>query len=299
MDLFQHLEQFLIEFSLSKAQSEHTLAAYQRDIAQFLNYCVDSNINDLGDVDQGVIFGYFSSLQQGETRLSEKTLNRKSSANRRFFDYALQQKLVPSNPFKQIKHFKEPKTLPDFMTFEDIQQFLDGIETTTFLGQRNRVMFELLYACGLRLSELINLKLEDINYSESYLRIIGKGSKERIIPFYDSIGLDLRDYIHNTRNMLLKTETHDVVFTNQNGKPLTSRGVQYLTQQIALKANMRFSVHPHMFRHSFATHLLDNGADLRLVQDLLGHENLSTTQIYTHVSVDRLKDVYKKSHPWA
>lgn len=299
MDLFKHLDNFLIEFELTTSQSEHSLEAYKRDISQFLNYCVDQNVNDLGDVDQGFIFNFLSFLQDKETKLSARTLNRKCSANRRFFDYAHQQQLVSHNPFKQIKHFKEPKNLPDFMTFEDIQQFLYSIDTSTNLGKRNRVMFELLYACGLRLSELIQLEIKNINFDESTLRIFGKGSKERMVPFYDSMSEDLKDYIKNTRPQLLKTQTHDVLFTNQNGQPLTSRGVQYLTNQIALKADMRVKVHPHMFRHSFATHMLDNGADLRLVQDLLGHENLSTTQIYTHVSVDRLKEVYQKSHPWA
>lgn len=299
MNLFEHLENFLIEFELSTSQSEHSLHAYRRDISQFLNYCVDHNVNDLGDVDLGFIYNYLSFLQGNETQLSARTLNRKCSANRRFFDYAHQQQLVSMNPFKQVKHFKEPKNLPDFMTFEDIQQFLYSIELSTNLGKRNRVMFELLYACGLRLSELIQLELSQLNFDESTLRILGKGSKERVVPFYDSMSQDLRDYINHVRPALLKTQNHEVLFTNQNGKPLTARGVQYLTNQIALKADMRLKVHPHMFRHSFATHMLDNGADLRLVQDLLGHENLATTQIYTHVSVDRLKEVYQKSHPWA
>ena len=299
MNLFEHLENFLIEFELSTSQSEHSLDAYRRDISQFLHYCVDHNVNDLGDVDLGFIYNYLSFLQGNETQLSARTLNRKCSANRRFFDYAHQQQLVSMNPFKQVKHFKEPKNLPDFMTFEDIQQFLYSIELSTNLGKRNRVMFELLYACGLRLSELIQLELSQLNFDESTLRILGKGSKERVVPFYDSMSQDLRDYINHVRPALLKTQNHEVLFTNQNGKPLTARGVQYLTNQIALKADMRLKVHPHMFRHSFATHMLDNGADLRLVQDLLGHENLATTQIYTHVSVDRLKEVYQKSHPWA
>lgn len=299
MNLKKHLENFLIEFSLQSSNSSHSLDAYKRDINQFLEYMLDNNVNDLGDVDQGFIYGFLSSLNQDGASLSAKSLNRKCSANRRFFDYALSLKLVESNPFKKIKHFKEGKSLPDFMSFEDIQQFLDAIETHTLLGKRNRVLFELFYACGLRLSELINLTVSSINFDESTLLIFGKGSKERIVPFYDSMGSDLKEYIENVRPQLMKTQEHDVLFVNQNGKPLTSRGVQYLTTQIGIKSNLRMRIHPHMFRHSFATHLLDNGADLRLVQDLLGHENLSTTQIYTHVSVDRLKEVYQKSHPWA
>lgn len=299
MSLKKHLDNFLIEFELSSTNSDHTLDAYRRDIQQFLDYCEEEQMLDLGDVDQGFIYAFLASLQSDEVTLSAKSLNRKCSACRRFFDYAQQQKLVLSNPFKQIKHFKEDRTLPDFMTFEDIQQFLDAIDLNTLLGQRNRVLFELFYACGLRLSELINLKIEDLDLTESVVRVIGKGSKERIVPFYDALGSELNVYLKQIRPQLLKNEKHQIVFINQNGKPLSARGVQYLTKQIGLKANLRMNVHPHMFRHSFATHLLDNGADLRLVQDLLGHENLSTTQIYTHVSVDRLKEVYQQSHPWA
>lgn len=299
MNLEKHLENYLIEFQLRSTNSAHSLDAYQRDIHQFIQYCEDQQIEEFSDVDQGFIYSYLSSLQSDEMALSPRSLNRKCSACRGFFDFLLQQDIISSNPFKQIKHFKEPRSLPDFLTFEDIEQFLYSVDTNTDLGKRNRLLFELMYACGLRLSETINLEVKDINFDESTLRILGKGSKERIGIIYESLAESLKEYVQTTRDNLLKTQTHDVLFVNQNGKPLTSRGVQYLAEQIGLKANLPMKIHPHMFRHSFATHLLDNGADLRLVQDLLGHENLSTTQIYTHVSVDRLKEVYKKSHPWA
>lgn len=291
----KHLDDFLIEFKLQSTQSDHSYDAYKRDISQFLNYLELAQI-DLSQVDKNVIYSFLSDLQQ-ENKLSERSLNRKCSANRRFFDYLLQNKVVVYNPFKQIKHFKEPKTLPDFMTFEDVKQFLNSIDESTALGVRNRVLFELMYACGLRLSEILGLTISDVDFRERTLLIRGKGSKERLVPFYESIGSQLKNYIEQYRNSF--DDNLQIIFTNQRGKPLTSRGVQYVCQQIALKANMRMHIHPHMFRHSFATHLLDNGADLRLVQDLLGHENLSTTQIYTHVSIDRLKRVYQESHPWA
>ena len=291
----KHLDDFLIEFKLQSTQSDHSHDAYKRDISQFLNYLELAQI-DLSQVDKNVIYSFLNDLQQ-ENKLSERSLNRKCSANRRFFDYLLQNKMVVYNPFKQIKHFKEPKTLPDFMTFEDVKQFLNSIDESTALGVRNRVLFELMYACGLRLSEILGLTISDVDFRERTLLIRGKGSKERLVPFYESIGSQLKNYIEQYRNSF--DDNLQIIFTNQRGKPLTSRGVQYVCQQIALKANMRMHIHPHMLRHSFATHLLDNGADLRLVQDLLGHENLSTTQIYTHVSIDRLKRVYQESHPWA
>lgn len=289
------LNDFLIEFSLKTTQSDHSYDAYRRDISQLLDYLQDANI-ELKDVDKNTIYNFLESLQI-ETTLAASSLNRKCSANRSFFDYLVQTKKIESNPFKQIKHFKEPQTLPDFLTFDDISQFLNSIDESTKLGFRNRTLFELMYACGLRLSETIDLKIEDINFDERTLVILGKGSKERMVPFYEGISDQLLEYISNYR--ISFDDQERTVFTNQRGKPLTSRGIQHICEQIALKANMRMHVHPHMFRHSFATHLLDNGADLRLVQDLLGHENLSTTQIYTHVSIDRLKKVYLKSHPWA
>lgn len=289
------LDNFLLEFKLKSTQSKHSLDAYQRDITQFIDFVESQGIKDLNEVNQLFIHQFLNDLQQ-ENTLSAKSLNRKCSANRSFFDYLLQVDKVNHNPFKQIKHFKEPKSLPEFLTFDEIQQFLYSIDTSSHLGFRNRVMFELMYACGLRLSELLSLQIPDINFDESWLLIQGKGSKQRMVPFYEQIGLTLKEYIEQYR---LSFDEDLTVFTNQRGKPLTSRGVQYVCHQIALKANMRSNVHPHMFRHSFATHLLDNGADLRLVQELLGHENLATTQIYTHVSLDRLKKVYQQSHPWA
>lgn len=285
------LDDFLVEFHLQNTQSDHSMKAYQRDISQFLQFVESEQLQDLNTIDEGFIYMFLSQIQQ-EAKLAEKSLNRKCSANRRFFDYLMTRNVVAHNPFKQIKHFKEPKSLPEFMTFEDVEQFLNSIDISETNGLRNRCLFELMYACGLRLSETIVLRQSDFNFDERTVLIKGKGSKERIVPFYVGIGDLLQEHIR-------KSLHQDYLFTNKDGKPLSSRGVQYICQQIALKANMRLHVHPHMFRHSFATHLLDNGADLLLVQELLGHENLSTTQIYTHVSIDRLKEVYQKSHPWA
>lgn len=290
----QHLENYLIEFSLVNSDSKHSLNAYRRDIEQFLAY----QENESKEVDQAYIYEYISFLNQKETMLAPSTINRKMSALRGYYDYLLQQKVVTNNPFNLIKQLKQSKTVPDFLTFDDVSRFLESIDESTPDGLRNRCLFELLYACGLRLSECLSLKISDIDFNQQIVTVMGKGAKERWIPFYDEIGHNLRKYIEQVRNIWQPDKNNDILFLNQRGQGLTSRGVQYLCQKIANKASMRMKVHPHMFRHSFATHLLDNGADLRLVQELLGHENLSTTQIYTHVSVDRLKKVYNQSHPW-
>ena len=161
---------------------------------------------------------------------------------------------------------------------------------------RNRAMFEIMYACGLRVSEVVSLRVDDIDLNDHVLRVIGKGSKERIVPFYDEAGDFLKLYLNQVRKKWCD-EKERICFLNLKGNPLTTRGVQYILDKVVLKSNLLLKVHPHMFRHSFATHLLDNGADLRVVQELLGHSSLSTTQIYTHVSREHLKNTYEKAFP--
>ncbi len=295
--MYELLEAFLVEFNLANTQSKHSLDAYRRDIQQFLKYLEDAGL-ELEGLTQTQIYDYLASLQNNEVQLSSASLNRKCSACRSFYTFLNLNYGMQSNPFKKIKHFKESVKLPNYLTFEEVSRFLTEIDTTTLLGKRNRVMLEFLYASGLRVSELVNLRIQDIDFDENQVRIVGKGSKERIGLFYESLSLRLLDYIKNVRVNLIFDDTN-VLFVNQKGKKLSTRAIQYLCEETGYKAGISQRVHPHMLRHSFATHLLDNGADLRFVQELLGHKNLSTTQIYTHVSSDRLRQVYKKFHPWS
>lgn len=291
------LEAFLVEFNLANTQSIHSLDAYRRDIQQFLDYLEDKEL-ELSELTQTQVYDYLASLQNNDVQLSGATLNRKCSACRSFYNFLNLNYKFSGNPFKRIKHFKESQKLPNYLTFEEISLFLTAIDTTTLLGKRNRVMLEFLYASGLRVSELVDLKIQDIDCNENQVRIFGKGKSERIGLFYDSFSLRLQDYIYNIRSQLV-LDDNDSLFVNQKGKKLSTRAIQYLCEETGYKAGLNQRVHPHMLRHSFATHLLDNGADLRFVQELLGHKNLSTTQIYTHVSSDRLRQVYKKFHPWS
>lgn len=291
------LEAFLVEFNLANTQSIHSLDAYRRDIQQFLDYLEDKEL-ELSELTQTQVYDYLASLQNNDVQLSSATLNRKCSACRSFYNFLNLNYKFSGNPFKRIKHFKESQKLPNYLTFEEISLFLTAIDTTTLLGKRNRVMLEFLYASGLRVSELVDLKIQDIDCNENQVRIFGKGKSERIGLFYDSFSLRLQDYIYNIRSQLV-LDDNDSLFVNQKGKKLSTRAIQYLCEETGYKAGLNQRVHPHMLRHSFATHLLDNGADLRFVQELLGHKNLSTTQIYTHVSSDRLRQVYKKFHPWS
>ena len=291
------LEAFLVEFNLANTQSIHSLDAYRRDIQQFIDYLDDKELG-LDGITQTQVYDYLASLQSNDVQLSSASLNRKCSACRSFYTFLNLNYGFSSNPFKKIKHFKEPQKLPNYLTFEEVSRFLTVIDTTTLLGKRNRVMLEFLYASGLRVSELVDLKIQDIDCNENQVRIFGKGKRERIGLFYDSFSLRLQDYINNIRSQLI-LDDNDSLFVNQKGKKLSTRAIQYLCEETGYKAGLNQRVHPHMLRHSFATHLLDNGADLRFVQELLGHKNLSTTQIYTHVSSDRLRQVYKKFHPWS
>lgn len=206
---------------------------------------------------------------------------------------------IQGNPFLYIKGPKPAKRIPEFLFYDEMELFLSGFDCEKKDGLRNRAMFELMYACGLRVSELVALQLQDIDFYDQVLHITGKGDKQRIVPFYDLAKDLVQRYLKEVRESWLQQEHHPFVFVNQRGAPLTSRGVQYLMQKHAEAMGLGMRIHPHMFRHSFATHLLDNGADLRVVQELLGHASLSTTQIYVHVSQERLKRSYEAAHPRA
>ncbi len=292
------IDKFLIEKTALKT-SEHTRNAYEKDLRDFARYFKDVDI-DFSGIEVKHINQYFESLQTEQFKnYKASTLSRKLSSLRSFYKYLVEEGIVTKNPAKRVKNPKGAKHLPDFMMFEEVLNLLESFDLNEPEGIRNRVMFELMYACGLRVSELSNLNLDDIDYSARTLRFIGKGNKERLTPFYEDIGNLLKDYIDNARPQLLNGLDHRKVFVSKTGKGISIRSIQYILDASAKKAGIMRSIHPHMLRHSFATHLLDNGADLRVVQELLGHENLSTTQIYTHVSLDRLKKTYLKAHPRA
>lgn len=293
-----HIDSFLKEKSALKI-SVHTRLAYEKDLRDFASYFKDTTL-DFKDIEVKHITQYFESLQTEQFRnYKASTLSRKLSSLRSFYKYMVEHQLMSKNPAIRVKNPKGAKHLPDFMMFEEVLKLLESFNLTDPDEYRNRVMFELMYACGLRVSELCKLNLDDIDYASKSLRFIGKGNKERITPFYEDISLQLKYYVSHIRPQLLNGQAHMKVFVSKAGKPISARSVQYILDQSAKKAGILRSIHPHMLRHSFATHLLDNGADLRVVQELLGHENLSTTQIYTHVSLDRLKSSYLKAHPRA
>lgn len=289
------IDEFLKYMDRANSGSSHTTDAYRRDLLRFVEYAEESGIKDLKEVDKFTVNDYFMKLRSGD--LSKKavgraTLARNISSLRSFFNYLIAEHGYVSNPFKQLKTPKEKRRLPDFLTYDETDRLLESFDTENVSGLRDRIAVELMYASGLRVSELVSLRIEDIDLNERILRVVGKGSKARMVPFYEELGELIREYTGKRPN-----PDCPVLLENTKGGPLSARSVQNILDKAAARAGLTMNIHPHMLRHTFATHLLDNGADLRVVQELLGHKNLSTTQIYTHVTVDRLKEIYNNAFP--
>src|SRR5690554_525830 len=295
MNKEQLLEQFLKTSKLGSRKSKNTIMAYQRDINQFFEYLDNNKIESINNLDENIVMEYVS-LLKSKHRLQSSSIARKLASLRSFFLYALKKDEITNNPMSAIKTPSQKKSLPAFLMVDEIMQLFEGFDLSKDLEYRNYVIVQLLYACGLRVSECALVKCDDINFNQRYVRVLGKGNKERIVPFYPSMGDDLLHYINKIRSQLITTE-HDYLFVSVKGKPISARAIQMIVEKAGVKANLKQALHPHMLRHSFATHLLDNGADLKIVQELLGHENLSTTQIYTHVSIDKIKGTYKQKFP--
>ena len=288
------IEKFIEYNSQINTNSEHTKDAYLRDLNKFRDYLDQEGIL-FDDVDREIILNYISYLRL-ECNLKNSSVARRISSVRSFYRYLGEFYGLSNNPFALVKLGKKEKKIPEFLFYDEMIELLESIPLDTDENIRNRAMFEMMYACGLRVSEVVSLKIDDIDLSDQIVRVVGKGSKERIIPFYDEAKEYLVLYLNKVRKKMC-TDKERNCFLNLKGQPLTTRGVQYILDKVVLKSGLLLKVHPHMFRHSFATHLLDNGADLRIVQELLGHSNLSTTQIYTHVSKEHLKNTYKKAFP--
>ena len=289
-------KEFMDYLKYQKHYSVLTIAAYERNINEFIDYLKRENITSFQDVQYPLIRGYLTALFQ--KKISKSTINNKISTLRSFYRFLVKQELVDDNPMVLVENMKVPQRNPDFLFPEEMMELLDSIDVQSHLGIRNKAMLELMYASGLRCSEVVGLTLDCIDFSRQILLVHGKGNKDRYVPFHDYAAQWLKTYILEVRNELIaKTEGTQYVFVNKNGKMMTNRGVEDIVDIVAKNYDSTKKIHPHTFRHSFATHLLNAGADLRTVQELLGHENLSTTQIYTHITKEHLRDVYLKAHP--
>jgi integrase/recombinase XerC len=282
----QYLENFLLQIKISNTDSKYTEINYRRDVTQFIEYL---EAEDLLDLDTKIGFSYISALY--ETGLAQSSVSRKVSSLRSFMRFIQLNYGAKNNPFINIRIKRTSSKLPSFLMFSEVEQLLGSFDQSD-LGFRNRVLVELMYACGLRVSEASGLRMRDINFDDRSILVMGKGSKERYLFYYESLSPLLAQYIETIRPNFLKGSTTDYLFLNRSGKPLSDRGIQHIFKVAGERAGLRTHLHPHMLRHSFATHLLDNGANLRVVQMLLGHESISTTQIYTHVSTETLRKSY-------
>lgn len=297
MDLNKYVDEFLEYLAYQKDYSDKTIESYRREIDHFIGFMKEEELNSFQEVQYRFLRGYLTKLY--ESNLSKSSINHKMSSLRSFYRYLMKKGVVNDNPFLLIESQKLPQRNPDFLYPEEINEMLDSIQTTDPLGKRNKAILELMYASGLRNNEVVNLKLTDIDYQRQLLLIHGKGNKDRYVPFHDIAKEALLCYIEEARNGLMvnANEDHLYVFVNNRGNKMTNRGLQDIIDRICFQYDATKKIHPHTIRHSFATHLLNAGADLRTVQELLGHENLSTTQIYTHITNEHLKEVYQKAHP--
>ena len=298
-DLYKHLDNFISYIYDARSKSDATADSYYRDISRFLDYLKANNIDDLNSVDKSVVFDYIELLRSGKitrTKISNSSYARNLSSLRSFYKYLCIKHIVEQNPFKLFKNIKTEKHLPDVLTFDQIEKILDSFDLDNPLDVRNRCIIETIYACGLRISECCDLLIDNVDQRNLILRVIGKGNKERIVPFYPRLSELIDLYINMYRNEYADDGFKYLFVSSRHGK-ISPRSVQYLLDEVKVKANIPVDIHPHMLRHSFATHLLDNGADLRTVQELLGHANLSTTQLYTHLTYDRLKKTVDMAHP--
>jgi tyrosine recombinase XerC len=277
--------------------SPYTVRNYTTDLSDFFQFLKGKGISLLEEVDRHVLRDYLSYLVgRGIVKAS---IARKLSAIRSFYRYLVREGILKTNPVEKVSSPKLDKRLPSFLTLDEVERLLNAPDLATPQGQRDRALLELLYASGLRVSELVNLDLNQINLDTSEIRVWGKGSKERVALMGKPATEALRNYLSQGRPKLLGGKKTNAIFLNRYGQRLPERRVQRILVDYAAKAGIEKRVHPHILRHTFATHLLDGGADLRVVQELLGHARLSSTQIYTHVTKSQARKVYLSAHPRA
>lgn len=293
------IEQYEAYLRVEKNYSEHTILNYIRDIEDFSEFLSTQGFGELVSINKGNIPRYYISNLTNRG-FSKSSIARKISSLRGFYLFLLRKGIVKDNVFSEVEAPKRNRSLPKFLYLAEIEKLFASMETKTALGKRDLAIMELLYGSGIRVSELCNLEISDIDYSNQMLLVFGKGHKERYVPLSSKAIEALKAYIYLGRPELeLKNELgkHNKLFLNHFGGNLTPRGVRVILDNIIEKASEILHISPHMLRHTFASHLLDGGADLRSVQEMLGHAHLSSTQIYTHVSSEQLKRAYMQNHP--
>ncbi len=290
----ENLESFLDYLNYELNYSEHTIKSYEEDLNNFFSYVQDNSINYL-KLDKDNIRSYLKYLD--EKKLNNRSISRMLSALRTFYKYLVLKKIIKANPLRDIRNPKVGKRLPNYLNNIEVEDLTNSYNLDDPTGIRNHLIIELLYSTGIRVSELVNIKISDINMSDNTIRILGKGNKERIVLFGDYAKDIINKYLSQARDSFIKKNQNDYLILNCFGNKLTTRSVENIVNKASKALKLKNKVTPHTIRHTFATDMLNNGADIKSVQELLGHSSLSTTQIYTHLTNDRIKSVYLKAHP--
>jgi integrase/recombinase XerC len=300
--MYHYIDNFLIYMDTEKNSSPHTIDNYYRDLMQGMDFFVtelgkqDVELQPM-DINLGLVRSFLADLRA--RGLAKSSVSRKMAAWRSFYRYLGREGVIDKNPMLGLSPLKPDRRLPKFLYKDSCNALMDLPLREKALGLRDRALLEIIYGAGLRVSELVGLDIININMGAGELRVLGKGSKERIVPIGTYAITAVDNYLNNGRPRLSKSNSGEAVFLNSRGTRLTDRGVRKIIDKYAALLNLEKGISPHTLRHTFATHLLDGGADLRAVQELLGHVRLATTQIYTHLTRQKLKEVYQKSHPRA
>ena len=290
----KRIRAFLDHLRHERNASPHTIDGYRRDLVQLQNYLTKKGV-DIGSADDIILRGFMATLYEKGDKKS--TVARKLAAIRSFFGFCIRKRWLEDNPAKVLASPKQDRPIPAFLTEEEMERFLDLPRSTQPLQLRDRAILELLYATGIRVGELVAIDIEDISFAERLIRIRGKGKKERLVPFGARARESMDEYLAQRSVLAKGKEGLRSFFLNYRGERLTSRSVERIVGKHIARTAIRRKISPHSLRHSFASHLLSRGADLRIIQELLGHESLATTQKYTHLDLKRLLEVYRKSHP--
>lgn len=293
----KELEYYLDYLDVERGLAANTVESYGRDLRQFLGHLQAQGYTSWGGVEKNRILIYMEILKKSGK--SGATMSRSLAAMRSFFKFLTGEGYIDVDPTLDLDTPRSGKRLPTVLSLNEVELLLQSPDTRTPAGLRDKAMLELLYATGMRVSELIGLAVQDVNLDSGFVRCLGKGNKERLVPLGSVAARALRDYLSEGRPKMLRSREVKTLFVNHHGRQMTRQGFWKLLKKQALEAHIRGEITPHTLRHSFATHLLENGADLRAVQEMLGHADISTTQIYTHITRSRMREVYEKAHPRA
>lgn len=291
----RYITEFVSYLKIEKGLSANSILAYQDDVNKLINYCCEQELK-VKDVEYQHLKLFITELY--DLGLSARSQARIISGIKQFFSYLILENLITLDPSEMLEQPKIGRKLPEVLSIEEIDGLISAVNLSSKEGQRNRAILEVLYSCGLRVSELINLKFTDLFYDEGFVRVMGKGNKERLVPLSKTVEIEIDAYKNNDRAKLeIKPGHENYIFLNRRGKQLTRVMIFIIVKDLAQRIQLQKVISPHTFRHSFATHLIEGGANLRAIQDMLGHESIITTEIYTHLDQSFLKDAILSFHP--